>query len=157
MGYAIQGLDQITGDPVYRFQNAPMSHDLLLNHILGEITLAVYPIRIDKTLKYTAINISLKNRVLKENIKNLGYLKYLEEKACSYALSLRRLATQMGIPAYVDSSGGFSFRVWFFFKEFVHFLKARRFLKEFLEHAPSPDNYLDIDSLIGTRGGNRME
>jgi len=152
IGYAIQSINNQTGEITYEFKNLPISYDLISQHINGEITLLVYPLRSDKTVKYTAIEVRIRDRILKENIKNQGYLKYLEEKALSYVISLRKLSEHFGIPSYIDYSGGFSFRVWFFFREFVHFLKAREFLKRFLEHAPTPDTYLVVDPFIGTKG-----
>jgi len=151
-GYAVQLIDRLTAEPIYVFKPLPISYELISKHINGELTLALYPIRSDKTVRYTAVEISIKRRSLKENIKNTAYLRYLEEKALSYAMSLMKLSHHIDIPSYIDYSGGFSFRLWFFFKEFMHFLKVREFLKRFLELTPPPPSYISVDPFIGTKG-----
>jgi hypothetical protein len=137
---------------MYVFKPLPISYDLISKHINGELTLALYPIRSDKAVRYTAIEINIKKRVLKENIRNTAYLRYLEERTLGYAISLMKIAYQIDIPSYIDYSGGFSFRLWFFFKEFMHFLKIREFLKRFIEQAPSAPTYISVDPFIGTKG-----
>ncbi len=151
-GYAVQIMQRFKAEPIYVFEDSPISCDLIRKHINGEITIGLYPVRSDKTVKYALIETRLKARVLKENIKNQAYLKYLEEMLLSYILSLKRVASYINLPAYVDCSGGFSFRLWFFFKEFIHFLKAREFLKRFMEHAPPPHTYINIEPFMGTKG-----
>ena len=151
VGYAIQRLDEITSDPIFLFVNQPISDEVLKDHIEGKITLAVYPIRSDNTARYGCIKVRVKEGVIKRNAKNKGYLGYLDEMVKDYALSLMDLSYKLGIPSYVDSSGDYSYRLWFFFKEFIHFLKIRRFLKNFLENAKEPETYMSVELLIGTK------
>ena len=152
VGYAVQQLDSFTAEPFYRFLNLPLSPEVVERHINGEITIAVYPIRSNNTAKYAALKVKIKDRILKQNIKNTAYLSYLEDKACNYCLSVMYMLPKAGISAYLDYSGDFSFRIWFFFKEFVHFLKIKRFLKNLLEQMPPNETYLAVEQLIGTKG-----
>ena len=151
VGYAIQVLDSVTSEPSFKFINSAITLDTLKKHINGDLTVALYPIRSDNTAKYAAIRIRIKNRILKQNVKNTGYLTYLKEKIRNYTLSLVDVAYKVGIPVYVDHSGDFSYRSWFFFKDFVHFLKIRRFLKTFIQHLPPLETYMVLEFLIGTQ------
>ena len=151
VGYAIQKLDETTSDSKFLFVNKPISDETLKDHIEGKITLAVYPIRSDNTARYGCIKVKVKESTIKRNAKNKAYLSYLDEMARSYALSLVDLSYRFGIPSYVDNSGDYSYRIWFFFREFIHFLKIRRFLKNFLENAREPETYISVELLIGTK------
>ena len=57
MGYAIQTINQETGTISYEFRESPLTHDLVLKHINGDLTLAAYPLRTDNTVKYATIEI----------------------------------------------------------------------------------------------------
>jgi len=149
--HAIQVLNRETGDISFEFQAVPLNHDLIVAHIRGTLTLAAYSLRTDKTVKYVVIETRLRKRVLESNLKNWAYLTYLNEKALQHCLSLRHIAGTFGIPAYVDSCGDHRHRLWFFFREFIHFLKAKAFMDRLLAQAPEPDSKLRIEPIIGTR------
>jgi len=150
-GHALQVINQETGDISFEFQNAPLNHDLIVAHIEGNLTLAAYPLRTDKTVKHVVIETRLRKRVLEANLKNRGYLIYLSEKALHHCLALRRIAGKFGIPAYMDYCGDHRHRLWFFFREFIHFLKVKDFLTRFLAQVPAPDSNLLVEPLMATR------
>jgi tetratricopeptide (TPR) repeat protein len=149
--HALQVINPETGDVSFEFQNTPLNHDLVKAHIEGALTLAAYPLRTDKTVKHVAIEIRIRKRVLEANLKNRGYLTYLNEKALYHCLTLRQIAGTFGIPAYVDCCGDHRYRLWFFFREFTHFLKVKDFLARFLVLAPQPDSNLLAEPLTATR------
>ncbi|MBW1716790.1 MAG: tetratricopeptide repeat protein [Deltaproteobacteria bacterium] len=151
VGHALQMINQETGDVSFRFMEAPLDHDLVLKHINSDLTLAAYPLRTDNTVKYATVEIRLRKRVLEANIKNQGYLTYLNEKSFYHAISLKQIASQYGIPAYIDSYGEHRYRVWVFFREFIHFLKVKDFLTRFLAQVPAPDSNLLVEPLMATR------
>lgn len=135
VGYAIQSINQKQGTIFYQHIEKPLSEDEVLNHIDGKISIAHYPLRSDNTMRHGIIEIYLPRYVIERNLKNTGYLAYLDERMFYYAHSLRKLASSKGIPAYIDFSGDHRYRLWIFLKGFVHFLKIKRFLNEFLENA----------------------
>jgi len=149
--HALQSLNPETGDVSFEFQQAPLNHDLVKAHMEGALTLAAYPLRTDKAVKHAAIETRLRKRVLEANLKNRGYLTYLNEKALHHCLTLRRIAGTFGIPAYMDYCGDHRYRLWFFFREFIHFLKVKDFLTRLLAQVPEPDSNLLLEPLMATR------
>ena len=89
---------------------------------------------------------------MENNLKNSGYLTYLNENGRVHGLTLRKLARLNNIPAYVEDTGDHSHRLWFFFQEPVHFLKIKSFLKRFLKEADIFDSRFQIEPLLPTRG-----
>lgn len=152
VGYAIQIIDQETGNVSFGFREAPLDHDLIVKHINSDLTLAAYPLRIDNTVKYATVEIRLRKRVLEANIKNQGYLTYLNEKSFYHAISLKQIASRYGITSYIDYSGDHSYRLWFFFNEFTHFLKVKDFLNRFLDEVTIPDGNLLVEPIMATKG-----
>lgn len=151
VGYALQVINEEIGTISYEFKEAPLDHDLVLKHINGDLTLTAYPLRTDNTVKYAIVETRLRKRVLKANIKNQAYLTYLNEKALHHSISLKQIVSQYGIPAYIDSSGDHSYRLWFFFSSFIHLLKVKDFLTRFLDELPIPDSNLVVEPILATK------
>jgi|Deesub1362A_J573_1020465.scaffolds.fasta_scaffold00060_123 tetratricopeptide (TPR) repeat protein len=151
IGYALQEVDPGLGEVRYSFRNAPLDHEILRLHILGEATVAVYPMRSDKTIRYSGVRVRLPAKMLRENLKSPGYLDYMVERARSYTIRLLRFASQNGLRAYAEDAGDYSCRLWFFFRDFVHFLKVKRFLKEFLQQIPQSEEDFLVEPLLPTR------
>lgn len=152
VGYALQVINEEIGIISYEFKEAPLDHDLVLKHINGDLTLTAYPLRTDNTVKYAIVETKLRKRVLKANIKNQAYLTYLNEKALHHSIYLKQIASQYGIPGYIDSSGAHSYRLWFFFSSFIHFLKVKDFLTRFFDELPIPDSNLVVEPILATKG-----
>jgi hypothetical protein len=151
VGFALQQVDPRTGDVVYAYRDCPLDHDLIVSHLLGGTTLAGYPMRSDNTVQCAAVAVRASRRTLKENVKNRGYLAYMEEGIRHHVLVLARYARQLGLPAYPEETGEHECRLWFFFREFVHFLKIKRYVHTFLERAPAPEVNLIVEPLLATK------
>ena len=150
-GYALQEVDPITGEIKFSFQNSFLNHELLTAHILGSITVCVYPLRSDNTVRYAAISIRLPSRLVKANVKNLGYLGVLKEQAQVNAFSVFRFVRASGCPAYIEDCGGQQYRVWIFFEKFIHFLRAKRYLNILMESMPDMPGNSIIEPIHPTR------
>lgn len=151
-GYMAQRINPGSAEVEFDFINEPLTADVIARHIRGELTAAVLPLRSDKTVKHVAVEIRPVNRILFGNLKNPGGLALIREKALEQGRSLVKLAEKRGLSAYLDHGGGFSFRVWLFFKEFVHFLRVRSFINEFTAEISALDSGLVIEPLTATRG-----
>lgn len=152
VGYALQMINTETGNVSFEFKDAPLNHYLVVKHINGDLTLTAYPLRTDNTVKFATIEIRLRKRVLEANIKNQAYLTYLNEKSLYHSISLKKIVSQYGIPGYIDSSGDHSYRLWFFFSSFIHFLKVKDFLTRFLDELPIPDSNLVVEPILAIKG-----
>ncbi len=151
-GYALQKVNENTGSVSYEFRGDPLTRDLVVKHIQGDLTLALFPLRADNTVRYAGVRVRIKKRVIRSNARNTGYLAYLKERSFYHASTMRGLAAGRGVPCYIDFSGGHEHRVWFFFRGFVHFLKAREFIKRFLEEAALSDTEIIAEPLTPTKG-----
>ncbi|MDD3582061.1 MAG: CRISPR-associated primase-polymerase type A1, partial [Desulfobacca sp.] len=151
IGYALHQIDALTGQPGYVYQEAPLNPELIIRHLQGDLALAAYPLRSDNTSRYAAVALRLPARVWEANLKNQGYLTYQEEKLRHQVLALARYARQRNIPAYPEERGAYQFRLWFFFSEFVHFLKIKDFVSRFLEQAPPSEPGLVVEPVLATQ------
>ncbi|MBW2308575.1 MAG: tetratricopeptide repeat protein [Deltaproteobacteria bacterium] len=151
LGYALQQVDPKTGEVSYAYQDAPLEHELVVSHLMGDIALAAYPMRSDNAVRYAALSVRVAARVLQANLKNQGYLALLEERMRHHVLILARYANQCGMPAYPEECGDRRFRLWFFFNDFTHFLKIKRIVQKFLENAPDHEGSLTVEAIPATR------
>lgn len=151
VGYAIQRAQVPDGAIVFDFHPEPLSSDAVLSHLRGDITLAAYPLRSDNTARYAAVSVRARGSLARANRKNPSFAAMLAEKARAYLLLLADYAARAGIPAYPEDCGGVCLRLWFFFDAFFHFLKIRKFVMEFLEHAPVPDGWLLVEPVLATK------
>ncbi len=152
IGYGLQSVSEKTGDVFYGFQGTPLTAELMAKHILGGLTIGGYPLRSDNTVKYIALMARVRKRAIESNPGRPGYLEYLNEKARTEIISLRALAVRRGIPACAEFDGGFGHRLWFFFREFIHFLKAKDFLDRLLRNHSVIFDHLVLERILGTRG-----
>jgi len=151
VGYAVQYVDQATGQLSYLFKEAPLTHELIASHLLGNITIAGYPLRSDNTVRYATVSVRIPRGVLKNNLKDSGYLAYLEENTRHHVLLLEQYAETLQMAAYPEDSGAREYRLWFFFREPTHFLKIKRFITAFLEEAPRPGGNLTVEAILATK------
>ena len=141
-----------TGGQNHAYVNGILGFNEIIDHIGGEKTFGIYPLRSDRTLKYSAIRIRIPWRRVVENIKNTGFLTLSEDKIHHYAKAIMEKARDNGISAYLENTGGRERRVWFFFEEFMPLKLAERFLNTTLDRVPSPGVDLSVDLLLGFKG-----
>jgi hypothetical protein len=151
LGCAIQRMRLPDGAAIFDLLEKPLTAQLILSHLRGETTVAAYPLRSDNTARYAAVAIRARSSIARANQKNPSYARILAEKAKAHLLFLAKYAARLGIPAYPEDCGGICWRLWFFFEGFSHFLKIRRLIIEFMEHAPVPDGWLAVEPVLATR------
>ncbi|MBW2000217.1 MAG: hypothetical protein JRJ29_19945 [Deltaproteobacteria bacterium] len=151
IGFSIQEVDPDTGTSRYVFHETPLGHDMVKDHFLGKITLAAYPLRSDNMVRYTGLFARIPNRVRETYAGQQSYLVLLGEKIKSYVVKLAIFAKSLGIPAYAEEYGSLGARLWFFFEDYEHFLRAREFLKSFIKIAPQPETQYRVEMLLPTK------
>lgn len=151
IGYAVHQLAPDTGELAYVYKETPLGPDLVMRHLQGDLALAAYPLRSDNTSRYAAVSLRLPVRVWEANLRNQGYLIYLEEKMRHQVLVLARYARERNLPAYPEDRGAYQFRLWFFFDDFVHFLKIKELLTIFLANGPPRDKSFVVEPLLATK------
>jgi tetratricopeptide (TPR) repeat protein len=152
VGYAVQEVEPRLGELSCTYQDGPLTESLIAAHLRGEISLAACPLRSDNTVRYAAVAVRLPSSVVEANVKSRGYLGFLQEKVRQHILILSRYAKGLGISAYAEEKGDGTCRLWFFFKEFTHFLKVRQFVLDFVRNAPQPEGRLVVEPVLATKG-----
>lgn len=150
-GFALQEIHPATGESSFVFQPGSLAHETVAAHILGDLNLGIYSLRSDNTVCHGTVMVHIARSLLGRGMENLSEKVLFKEKLHRYLVLLTRHAAQLGFPAYVESSALVGGRLWFFFEGFLHFLKVKRFLQDFLKNAPSPESPLVADVLLPTQ------
>ncbi len=150
-GYATNDLNE-TGATRPSFVKGVLGLEELYKHLRGDETYGVYPLRTDRTLRFTCIHVAIPWRKVLENIKNGGFLTLLEEKVHQYAREMIKRLQEYEIPAYLENSGARDRRIWFFFEEFIPVELAERFLNAILDRVSSPPSETTLTLLLGLKG-----
>lgn len=150
-GYATYRLSA-TGIASPSLMESVLGFNEIYKHLRGEETYGVYPLRADRTLKFTCLHVALPWRKVLENTKNEGFLTLLEEKVHQYARKTIEKSREYGIPAYLENSGQRDRRVWFFFEEFIPVELVERFLNTLLDRVSAPPSDTTLTLLLGNKG-----
>ncbi|NWF92147.1 MAG: tetratricopeptide repeat protein [Syntrophaceae bacterium] len=150
-GYATYHLSK-AGLVNHTFVKGVLGFGEVYKHLRGEETYGVYPLRGDRTLKFTCVHVAIPWRKVLENIKNEGFLTLLEQKVHQYVRKILEKSREMGIPVYLEDSGERDRRAWFFFEEFLPAELADRFLNAILDGVPAPPSDTTLTLLMGVKG-----
>lgn len=126
--YARQWVDPkgLTG---YTPVREPLSLKAVKNHLLGNHTLGIYPLRMDNTVFFAAFDLDLSSAVLKASAP--GSPGWIEASSAleSYANLLQGKAEQMGLTLHRADSGYKGLHLWALFSEPVPARLARQMCK----------------------------
>ncbi|MEM4721186.1 MAG: tetratricopeptide repeat protein, partial [Candidatus Methanomethylicaceae archaeon] len=150
-GYARYKIGE-AGHLEVHFIDGLFGYEEIFKHIKGDETLGVYPLRSDKTVKFSVIRIRIPRGRLLANIKNDGFLAITEDHIHHYAKRIYLTMKGIGLPGYMENSGGRERRIWFFFEEFIPYEFAERFLHQVLNQVLTPGVDLAVDFLLGFKG-----
>lgn len=150
-GFATQEISTENGESRLAFHAEVLTHELLAAHIQGDTNLAFYPLRSDHTVGHAVLSVRISGNMTHGSRLNPSFQALFEEKLRRHLLTLALQASRAGLPAYPELSGSGMGRLWFFFDSFIHFLKARRFLRDFLEQTPAPETPLLVEPLLPTK------
>ncbi|KIQ94502.1 Group II intron-encoded protein ltrA [Anoxybacillus thermarum] len=117
----------------------PLTVEDVEKHYCGELTIAQYIIRSNKTVAYAVIDIDITKRELQvlENENNTQFENKRME-AFRDAVTLYNIAKKHGFPAYLVDSGFRGYHLWFFFAEPVPLKIAYDFLVKITNEAEQP-------------------
>ena len=150
-GYAVDNLSGV-GIANPTLVKGVLGLNEIRSHLRGEETYGVYPLRADRTLKFTCIHIAIPWRKVLENVRNEGFLALLEQKAHQYAREIIKKSHEYEIPAYLENSGARDRRIWFFFEEFIPKELAERFVNALLDRTLAPPSDIMVALFLGIQG-----
>lgn len=92
----------------------PLTPKVAENHILGNHTVGVYPVRLDNTVNFIAFDLDLAKFAITKAITNQRIWEALMAKVHKTACRLLDLVASQDLPAYLEDSGFKGRHVWIF-------------------------------------------
>jgi len=116
-----------TGETGYTPVHEPLTLKATENHILGNMTAGIYPIRLDNTVNFIAFDLDLPKFVVNKTITRESLWKKAIEKVHRVACELVDLGAAHDIPIYIEDSGFKGRHCWIFLETPVPAGVARKF------------------------------
>lgn len=132
--YAHQWIDQKNRCGYFPIRE-PLSDKEVSAHLSGDLTLSLYLLRSDDTVKMMVIDIDVNKNALARRSEEKGIL---DKAICEDAEKIRMVAEKASCPVYVEDSGYKGRHIWFFFSEPMKAGDVRRFAKEIIKKVGEP-------------------
>ncbi len=116
-----------TGETGYTPVHEPLTMNVAKNHILGNLTTGVYPIRQDNTVNFIAFDFDLAKFMLKKAISRESLWEKAINKVYSVATRLIDTAAADEIPIFLEESGFKGFHGWIFLETPIPAGVAKKF------------------------------
>lgn len=111
--YARQWWDQ-SGEGGYAPVREPFTFAVARNHILGSVTVGVYPVRLDNTVNFFALDIDINKASIQRARGSIQESRRLRDLAASEARRLLDALGVLGLPALLEDSGYKGRHIWVF-------------------------------------------
>ncbi|TVR05318.1 MAG: hypothetical protein EA398_00110 [Deltaproteobacteria bacterium] len=124
----------------------PLTPDLLRAHLHGSATLGVYPIRLDGTVTFIALDLDIGKRALEQAAGQRDATRHLRQLVHEEGLRLRASAEALGVPGILFDSGYKGRHLWILLREPLPAALAHRFGNALANHlAPTaPELFLEV-------------
>jgi tetratricopeptide (TPR) repeat protein len=103
-----------TGEYGYTPVQEPLTPKVAENHILGNLTAGVYPVRMDNTVNFIAFDFDLAKFALRKSITNQKVWQTVMNKVHQAACRLLDLGAAQELSMYLEDSGFKGRHVWIF-------------------------------------------
>ncbi len=123
----------------------PLTVHLLRNHVLGNVTLGVYPIRLDGTVGFFALDIDLERKVLEHHRSDGEALVRFRETLRRETLAWIRFLTDLGLPPLVEDSGYKGRHLWVHLAEPLDAARIRFLGQRLLAARPEPEFPVSVE------------
>lgn len=126
------------GQTGYHPVREPFNVRVVRNHLLGNHTVGIYPIRLDNTVNFMAFDLDLSRSLVDRSGPGRPEWDRTMAHLEAYGWTLLRLAAERGLTGYLEDSGSKGRHVWFFFAEPLQAGFARRLGQALLREAGAP-------------------
>ncbi len=116
-----------TGESGYTPVQEALTPRVIESHLLGNLTIGIYPIRLDNTVNFVAFDFDMSNFAVKKTISNKRLWDAVMGKVHQAACRLLDVCASLEIPAYLEDSGFKGRHVWLFLDAPVPAGVARKF------------------------------
>ena len=118
--YARQWFNPKTGQGGYAPVREPLTPRVLRQHFAGDVTLGVYPIRLDGTCLFCAIDLDLQRSVLADAQRHREVAQRVRQELAEATDVLRQMCATLGITPLVEDSGYKGRHFWIPLSEPLH-------------------------------------
>lgn len=129
-----------TGESGYTPVQEPLTLQVAENHLLGNYTVGVYPVRLDNTVSYIAFDLDVAKFAVPRAISSERTWNILMNRVHKTACTLVDLAAAQEVPMYIEDSGFKGRHCWIFLDTPIPAGVAKKFgdlLKNQLSGLPS--------------------
>ena len=116
----------------------PLTLQVLRNHLHGNYTLGVYPLRMDNTVHFAALDLDLSHVVVSSCQPGSAGWKEATEALERFAELVQKQAADDGVTLHLADSGYKGRHLWAFFSEPVPAKMARNYLKQLIAPLAMP-------------------
>jgi hypothetical protein len=129
------------GESGYTPVREPLTPAAVRNHLIGNITLGVYPVRLDNTVTFFAFDVDIRKAALARARSSLAEARRVKEAVAAETERLRGEMEALGVPALLEDSGYKGRHLWVFLETPEDAAVVRQFGGLFLKTIPlaSPD------------------
>jgi tetratricopeptide (TPR) repeat protein len=138
--YARQWADE-RGEGGYTPVREPLTMAVAKNHLLGSITVGVYPVRLDNTVTFFAFDVDIRKAGLARARGSLAEARRIKEAVARQAEGMAAALATLGLQALLEDSGFKGRHLWVFLETPEDAAVVRQFAGLFLRTRPlaSPD------------------
>lgn len=134
------------GDGGYTPVREPLTVAAVKNHLLGNITVGAYPVRLDNTVTFFAFDVDIRKAALTRARGSLTEARRIKDAVAREAERLLGELAALGLPALLEDSGYKGRHLWVFLETPEDAAVARQFGGLFLRAFPleSPDLQMEF-------------
>jgi hypothetical protein len=126
------------GEGGYSPVREPLTVHVARNHLLGNVTVGVYPLRLDDTVAFFAFDFDITKRALARARGSVAEARRLKELVSREARRLHEALAAISVPALLEDSGYKGRHLWIFLEAPVPASVVRNFGDLFLRaHGPT--------------------
>jgi hypothetical protein len=105
------------GDGGYSPVHEPFTVHVARNHLLGSVTVGIYPVRLDNTVTFFAFDVDINKRALVRARGSVAEARRLKDLVSREARRLQDELAALGVPALLEDSGYKGRHLWVFLTE----------------------------------------
>ena len=123
----------------------PFNFQVAKNHLLGNYTVGVYPIRIDNTVIFSVFDIDIKKSYLEDALYNESEFRKLKSGALETAKAIKEVLNIYNIISYIEDSGYKGYHVWLFYEQPISAHYIKKFMENVLKGVDLKYDYINVE------------
>ncbi|MCU0242468.1 MAG: CRISPR-associated primase-polymerase type A1 [Vicinamibacteria bacterium] len=134
-----------SGEGGYTPVREPFTFNVARNHLLGSVTVGIYPVRLDNTVNFFAFDIDISKQGMSRARGDLREARRLKEAAASEAERYHSALLNLGLSSLIEDSGYKGRHLWVFLDQPEDAAVVRQFGALFLSLYPLRGRDLHVE------------